>query len=156
MDHKREDQTPPLARVMGVGRQQQGKICPGFLTLLCGYFSSFSKITHHTTCPILMLECVNIRNTACITIKKYILLLVYRPFSDRVGLPLNFSSPVFPVMDIFSVDLKCCHVRFTLSNHILLGVQPVFWLQLYIPYISSPSPHHFFSSHVHTISTYHF
>ena len=23
MDHKREDRTPPLARVMGVGRQQQ-------------------------------------------------------------------------------------------------------------------------------------
>ena len=27
---------------------------------------------------------------------------------------------------------------------------------VYTPYISSPSPHHLFSSHVHTISVYHF
>ena len=27
MDHKREHRTPPLARVMGVGRQQQHGIC---------------------------------------------------------------------------------------------------------------------------------
>ena len=32
-------------------------------------------------------------------------------------------------------------------------VQPVFCLQLYTPYMSSPSPRHFSSSHVHTIST---
>ena len=44
----------------------------------------------------------------------------------------------------------------TLSNHVFLGLQPVFCLQLYTPYISSPSPHHLFSSHVHTISVYHF
>ena len=37
-----------------------------------------------------------------------------------------------------------------------LVFQPVSCLQLYTPYIASPSPHHIFSSHVHTISVYHF
>ena len=45
----------------------------------------------------------------------YIILLlisVYSPFSDRVGLPLNnIISPFIPVMDIFSVDLKFCYIR---------------------------------------------
>ena len=44
----------------------------------------------------------------------YILLLsVYSPFSDRVGLSLyNIPSPLLSVMDIFFVDLKFCHIRF--------------------------------------------
>ena len=37
-----------------------------------------------------------------------------------------------------------------------LVFQPVFCIQLYTPYISSPSPHHLSSSHVHTISVYNF
>ena len=36
-----------------------------------------------------------------------LLLPVYSPFSDRVGLPLshNIPSPFLPVTDVFSVDL---------------------------------------------------
>ena len=42
-----------------------------------------------------------------------LLLSVKSPFSDRVGLPLhNIPYPFLSVMDIFSVDLKFCHVRF--------------------------------------------
>ena len=35
MDHKREHRTPPLARVMGVGRQQQQHVyvCEGYVVL---------------------------------------------------------------------------------------------------------------------------
>ena len=44
----------------------------------------------------------------------------------------------------------------TLSDMSFLALQPVFCLQPYASYISSPSPHHFSSSHVHTISAYHF
>ena len=45
------------------------------------------------------------------TFRIYIL-SVYNPFSDRVGLPLrNIRTPSLPVMDMFSVDLKFCHVR---------------------------------------------
>ena len=37
---------------------------------------------------------------------KDLLLSVYSPFSDRVGLPLhNILSPFLPVMDVFSVIL---------------------------------------------------
>ena len=43
---------------------------------------------------------------------------------------------------------------FTLSNHVCLGLPT--GLLPSTPYISSPSPHHLFSSHVHTISVYHF
>ena len=39
--------------------------------------------------------------------------IVYSPFSDRVGLSLhNILSPFLPLIDIFSVDLKFCHVHF--------------------------------------------
>ena len=42
-----------------------------------------------------------------------ILLSVYSPFSDRVGLPLHNMPSQFPsVMDIFFVDLKFCYIRF--------------------------------------------
>ena len=41
------------------------------------------------------------------------ILSVYSPFSDRVVLPLHtILSPFLPVMDIFSVDPKFCHVLF--------------------------------------------
>ena len=88
-----------------------------------------------------------------------LLLPVYSPFSDRVGLPLhNIPSPFLSVMDIFFVDLKFFHTASTLSNQVLLG-RP--WgsdlLTLtYTPYIFLPTPYQFSSSHVHTISTYHF
>ena len=42
-----------------------------------------------------------------------LLLSVYSPFSDGVVLPLhNIHSPFLPVMDIFFVDLKFCHIHF--------------------------------------------
>ena len=45
--------------------------------------------------------------------KIYIILSVYSPFSDRVGFPLyNIISPFLSIMDIFSADLKFCHIRF--------------------------------------------
>ena len=50
--------------------------------------------------------------------KKWRLLSVYSPFSDRAGLPLHkILLPFFPVMDIFSVDLMSCPI---FSNHVLL------------------------------------
>ena len=80
-------------------------------------------------------------------------LSVYSLFSGRVGLPLdNIISPFLPVMDVFSVDLKFCHIRFYTLQHVLLGCPT--GLQLYTPYISSPSTHHFSLSHIHTISVY--
>ena len=37
---------------------------------------------------------------------KYLLLSVYSPLSDRVGLPLhNILSPLLPLKDVFSVNL---------------------------------------------------
>ena len=36
----------------------------------------------------------------------YIILSVYSPFSDRVGLPSHNILSRFPVMDIFAGDLK--------------------------------------------------
>ena len=69
------------------------------------------------------------------------ILSVYSPFYDRVGLPLyniRIPSPFTSIMDIFFVDLKFGHICFyTLPMSFL-----VFCLQLYTPYISSPSAHH--------------
>ena len=60
-----------------------------------------------------------------------ILLLVYSPFSDRVALPLhNLSSPSRPLLNSSSVISTS-----TFSTHAFLGLQ---------------------TSHVHTISAYHF
>ena len=54
---------------------------------------------------------------SCIILFYYVSLLlllsVYSPFSDRVGLPLhNIPSPFLSIMDIFFVDLKFGHIRF--------------------------------------------
>ena len=67
-------------------------------------------------------------------------------FPDRVGLPLpniHIPSPFPYIMDIFFDHLMfgpypLLH-SLTMS---FLVFQPVFCLQLYTPYISSPSPHH--------------
>ena len=78
--------------------------------------------------------------------------MVFSPFSDRVELPLyNVLSPCLHVMDIFSVDLKFCHIRFNTIAMSFLVFQPVFCLQLRSPYISSPSPHHL-SHHMFILS----
>ena len=57
MDHKREHRTPPLARVMGVGRQQQpiccdnnGTFCSGHCMLLNSYKKRL-KQTDSSSCP---------------------------------------------------------------------------------------------------------
>ena len=72
--------------------------------------------------------------------------------SDRVGLLLhNSSSPFLPVMDIFSVNLQLRHIRFH-----TLTMSFVFCLQLWPPYISLLGHNNFSSSHVHTMSAYHF
>ena len=79
-------------------------------------------------------------------------LSVYSPFSDRVGLPLyNIISPFLPVMNICRSQVLPWPLLHSPTMSFLV-VKPVFGLQLYTHYISSPSP----PSHVHTISAYHF
>ena len=52
-----------------------------------------------------------------------LLVSVYSPFSDRVGLPLhNILFQFLSVMDIFFVDLSSVISAYTLSNHVLLGL----------------------------------
>ena len=89
----------------------------------------------------------------CNMISSYIL-SIYSPFSDRVGRPFhNTLSLFFPFVDIISVDLKFCHIRFyTLypcpywsSNR-----SSVFNSIHLFTHSSSLS-----SSHVNTISAYH-
>ena len=80
----------------------------------------------------------------------------YSPFSNRVGLPLhNIISP-FPCHGhlICLFQVRPYPLLHSLTMYFLV-FQPVFCFQHYTPYISSPSPHHLFSSHVHTISVYH-
>ena len=69
------------------------------------------------------------------------------PFLTSSGLPLhNIPFPFLSVMDISSSISRSAISASTLSNHVFLErkkvFQPVFCLQLYTPYISSPSPHH--------------
>ena len=60
MDHKREHRTPPpLARVMGVGRQQQQP--PSLFVLpvcayggVMGYFMCFSSCVSFVSCIVMM------------------------------------------------------------------------------------------------------
>ena len=60
------------------------------------------------------------------------MIILYIPFSDKVGLPLhNIISPFLPVMDILSVDLKFCHIIFYSLTMSFLVFQSVFFLQLY-------------------------
>ena len=77
----------------------------------------------------------------------YIYISVYSPFSDR-----NIISSCHGHLLCRSQVL-----RYPLIHSLtmpFLVVKLVFCLQLYTPYISSPSPRHFSSSHVHTISAY--
>ena len=60
-----------------------------------------------------------------------ILLSVYSPFSERVGLPLhNILSPFLPLMVIFSVNLRFCHNLVQHSLPMSLVFQSVFCLHL--------------------------
>ena len=48
-------------------------------------------------------------------LRQYIYIIVYSPFSDRVGLPLHNihnPSPFTSIMGIFFVDLKFGHIHF--------------------------------------------
>ena len=76
-----------------------------------------------------------------------LLLSVYGPFSNRVGLPLhNILSPFIYVMDIFIVDLKC--LSYPLQHSIIMSFlvfQPVLCLQPSSRYIFLPSLHHHMS-----------
>ena len=48
-----------------------------------------------------------------VRLNNLLLLSVYGPFSDRVGLHLhNIPSPFLYIVDIFFVDLKFFHIRF--------------------------------------------
>ena len=61
----------------------------------------------------------------------------------------NEYANILYILSVYSPLLHSLYMSF-------LVFQPVFCLQCYTPYISLPSPHHLFSSHVHTISVYHF
>ena len=83
----------------------------------------------------------------------FLLLSVYSPFTDRIGLPLhNIMYPFLPVLDVFCPSEVLPHLRL----HSIPMSFLVFHLQFWYPYIFSPSLHNFSSSHGHTLSEYYF
>ena len=57
------------------------------------------------------------------------------------GLFITLFLLYLPVVDICFVDLKFCHIRFYTLTMSFLVFQPIFCLQLYTPYMYSPSTH---------------
>ena len=72
------------------------------------------------------------------------ILQAYRPFSDRVELPLHLC--IF-LSSSLSISRSAIFRFYTITQCNSWLSNRSFCLQLYTPYISSPSPRHFSSSH---------